>query len=135
MLKKKHRSGALSLKEITIVDDDQQLRTVLREILEDAGYIVSEADSGTQCLELLKKTKPDLILLDVMMPDMDGWETCRKIKENRETRDLTVAMLTVKSQDKDKLKSLGYGAADWHISKPINKKDFLKTVRWILKET
>jgi CheY-like chemotaxis protein len=123
------------MKKLMIVDDDEQLRTVLRAILEQEGYEVSVAESGQKCLDMLKSgEKPDLILLDVMMPEMDGWETCRIIKEDKKLRALRVAMLTVKSHDKDKMKSLGYATADWHIAKPIDKKKFVKTVKWILSE-
>jgi two-component system chemotaxis sensor kinase CheA len=115
-----------------IVDDDDNLRAVLRSILEQEGYQVSEARSGIECLDHLKAgEKPDLILLDVMMPDMDGWETSRRIKEDKDLKDNVVAMLTVKSRDKDKIKSLGFATADWHIAKPIDKKGFIKTVKWI----
>ncbi len=122
------------LKKIMIVDDDAQLRKVLKAILEHEGFKVSEAETGLKCLEKLKAgEKPDLLLPDVMMPEIDGWETCRRIKTDEKLKKITVAMLTVKSQDKDKLKSLGDAAADWHIAKPIEKKEFLKTVKWILK--
>jgi CheY-like chemotaxis protein len=116
-----------------IVDDDEQLRDVLSGILEHEGYQVIEAESGQKCLSLLREgEKPDLVLLDVMMPDLDGWETCKRIKKDKKLKDTVVAMLTVKSQDKDKMKSLGDAAADWHIAKPIDKKRFVKTIKWIL---
>jgi CheY-like chemotaxis protein len=123
----------MKLKKIMIVDDDQELRDVLRGILEIEGYQVIEAESGQKCLDKLKAgEKPDLVLLDVMMPELDGWETCKRIKEDKKLKGTVVAMLTVKSQDNDKMKSLGYATADWHIAKPIDKKRFVKTVKWIL---
>ena len=121
--------------KILIVDDDDQLRTVLRAILEQVGYDVIDADSGKKCLELLRGgEKPDLILLDVMMPELDGWETCRLIKEDPKIKDIKVAMLTVRSQDPDKVKTFGYATANWHIAKPIDKESFLETIKWILAE-
>ena len=119
-----------------IVDDDEQHRMVLRAILEQEGYQVIEADSGKKCLAILKEgERPDLILLDVMMPELDGWETCSRIKKDKKTKDLTVAMLTIKSQDPDKMKSLSNAGADWHITKPIEKDRFLKSVKWLLKKS
>ncbi len=116
-----------------IVDDDEQLRMVIRSILEQEGYKVVEAESGQESLDLLKAGEaPDLVLMDVMMPEMDGWEACRKIKEDEDLKDTLVAMLTLKTQDADKMQSLVHATADWHIDKPIDKKKFLKTVKWIL---
>jgi CheY-like chemotaxis protein len=116
-----------------IVDDDEQLRIVIRSILEHEGYNVVEAESGQESLDLLKAGEaPDLVLMDVMMPEMDGWEACRKIKEDEDLKDTLVAMLTLKTQDADKMESLVRATADWHIDKPIDKKKFLKTVKWIL---
>jgi CheY-like chemotaxis protein len=116
-----------------IVDDDEQLRMVIRSILEQEGYKVVEAESGQESLDLLKAGEaPDLVLMDVMMPEMDGWEACRKIKEDEDLKDTLVAMLTLKTQDADKMQSLVRATADWHIDKPIDKKKFLKTVKWIL---
>jgi CheY-like chemotaxis protein len=71
--------------------------------------------------------------MDVMMPGMDGWEACRRIKEDPETRDMLVAMLTVKSEDEHKVRSLDEAIADWHISKPIRKDRLVRTVEWLLK--
>jgi CheY-like chemotaxis protein len=117
-----------------IVDDEDQIRSVYRGILENAGYQVVEADSGQKCLDMLKAgEKPDLVLLDVMMPKLSGWETGTRIKEDKDLKDTLIAMLTIKSQDKDKIKSLGYSLADWHISKPVDKAKFLKTINWILR--
>jgi CheY-like chemotaxis protein len=116
-----------------IVDDDEQLRIVIRSILEHEGFKVVEAESGQQSLDMLKAGEaPDLVLMDVMMPEMDGWETCKTIKEDEDLKDTLVAMLTLKTQEKDKMESLGYATADWHIDKPIDKKKFIKTVKWIL---
>jgi two-component system alkaline phosphatase synthesis response regulator PhoP len=121
------------MKKIMVVDDEQDIRTIVKAMLEQGGYEVTVAESGQECLDMLKTGKrPDLILLDVMMPGLDGWETCKKIKENNDTKDLLTAMLTVRSEDVDKTKSLGYSTANWHISKPIEKNKFLNTIKWLL---
>ncbi len=122
------------MKKIMIVDDDEQLRTVIKSILEQEGYQVVEAESGQKSLEMLKAGEAvDLVLMDVMMPEMDGWETCKKIREDSDIKDTMVAMLTLKTNDDDKMESLGHATADWHIDKPIDRKTFLKTVKWILR--
>jgi CheY-like chemotaxis protein len=120
--------------KIMIVDDDEKLRWILKAILEREGYQVKEAESGIKCLDILSQgEKPDLILLDVMMPGLNGWETCRKIKGNIETQDIIVAMLTLNDKLDDKVKSINFAVADWHISKPIEKAKIIETLDWILK--
>lgn len=121
------------MSKILVIDDEPDIVYLIRLILEKEGYEVVEANSGTQGLELAKKEKPDLILLDVMMPDMLGWEVCRRIKADKELRKVPVAMLTVKSAAEDKLKSLEEAKADWHIAKPIDRDKLLSTVEWLLK--
>ncbi len=86
-----------------------------------------------ECLEILKTERPDLILLDVMMPGLDGYDTCKKIKNHEEYRSILVAMLTVKSEDEDRLRSLEECKAEWHISKPVEKEKLVEIVNWILK--
>jgi two-component system alkaline phosphatase synthesis response regulator PhoP len=121
------------MSKIMVVDDEENIVKIVKTMLESAGHDVITANSGRECLEILKHEKPDLILMDVMMPGMDGWETCRKIKENSETKDIIVSMLTVKSEDEDKVKSFDEAIADWHISKPIRKERLVQTVEWLLK--
>jgi CheY-like chemotaxis protein len=83
------------MKKILLVDDDPHLLELIKTVLEQKGYDVMVAHSGQECLVMLKKIKPDLILLDVMMPIMDGKEVCRRIRSNPETKSLKVAFLTV----------------------------------------
>ncbi len=118
--------------KIMVVDDEADMRFMVRKILENEGHEVIEAEAGKIALEKLKEVKPDLILLDVMMPGLDGWDVCKQIREDKETENITVAMLTVKSTDEDKVTSFDDGLADWHISKPFKKKRFVKTVKWLL---
>ncbi len=118
--------------KILIVDDETDLRFVIGKMLEREGYEVVEAQSGEDALELLKEIVPDLILLDVMMPGIDGWVTCSKIKGGQKTSNIPVVMLTAKVSDEDKVKALEECGAEWHVSKPIDRKKFLETVKWVL---
>lgn len=120
------------MKKILVIDDEPDIVFLIKLILEKEGYKVIEANSGSEGLELVKKEKPDLVLLDVMMPDMLGWEVSKKIKADKELRKIPVAMLTVKSAAEDKLKSLEEAGADWHIAKPIDREKLLNTVAWLL---
>ncbi len=119
-------------KKIMVVDDEEDILFIVKETLSREGFTVVSASSGLEALKKIKKERPDLILLDVMMPGLDGWETCRRIKEDEDTKDIMVTMLTVKSEDEDKVKSLDYALADWHISKPIERDKLLRTVKWLL---
>ncbi len=120
------------MKKIMVVDDEPDITFIVKETLTREGYDVIVANSGKDALEKIREVDPDLVLLDVMMPDLDGWETCKQIKADDETKDTMVTMLTVKSEDEDKVKSLDYALADWHINKPIDRKKLVKTVNWLL---
>jgi len=114
------------------VDDEDGVLYLISTILKKAGHEAITASSGEECLEMLKTEKPDLILMDVMMPGMDGHDTCKRIKGNKETKSIPVAMLTVKAEDEDKLKSLQDSIADWHITKPVEKGKLVEMVNWLL---
>jgi CheY-like chemotaxis protein len=120
------------MSKIMIVDDEEKIRYIVRKMLEGEGYKVLEAEGGKQCLEIIKKEKPDLILMDVMMPEMDGWEAAKEVKKDDANKDIIISMLTVKSEDEDKIKSLDEASADWHIAKPIKRDKLLQTVGWLL---
>jgi len=121
--------------KIMVVDDEPEIRLIIKKILEREGYGVVEAKNGADCLENIKKDRPDLILLDVMMPEIDGWKVCREIKNNPETRDIIVCILTVKSSDLDALTSLNVAHEDWHLTKPIDKKGLVDAVKWLLEKS
>jgi CheY-like chemotaxis protein len=118
--------------KILIVDDETDIRFVIRKMLEREGYEVIEAASGEDALYSLKETTPDLILLDVMMPGIDGWVTCERIKSGDETKKIPVVMLTAKTADEDKIKALEECGAEWHVSKPIDRVKFIDTVKWVV---
>jgi CheY-like chemotaxis protein len=119
--------------KIMLVDDEPDIRLIERIILEKTGYEVIETESGEECLERLETEKPDIILLDVMMPGINGWETAKRIKEDESTKDIPVIMVTVGGSEEDMTKSFQYGMSDGHVAKPIIKEKLLKTIEWIVK--
>lgn len=102
--------------KILIIDDDPTLLGLLRKSLEKAGYRVATAGNGIDGLQLLFTEQPDLVILDVMMPRMDGWETCARI---REFSQVSIIMLTAKDQEADKIKGFQYGVDDY-VTKPFS---------------
>jgi len=110
---------------ILVVDDEPQIRRVLRSTLSFRGYEISEAVSGEDALELARKLKPDLILLDVNLPGMNGVETCR---EFRRWSDVPIIMLTVRNAERDKVVALDAGADDY-VTKPFGIEELLARVR------
>ncbi|NUN14056.1 MAG: hybrid sensor histidine kinase/response regulator, partial [Myxococcales bacterium] len=112
---------------ILIVDDNPTNVTVLLEYLSDSGFKVLVAEDGQSALEQVAYLKPDLILLDVMMPGVDGFETCRRLKEKEETRDIPVIFMTSLADTLDKVKGFNIGAVDY-ITKPIQYEEMLARV-------
>jgi CheY-like chemotaxis protein len=115
-----------------IVDDEPDIVYIVSKMLKKEGFDVMEAYNGEEALKKISEKKPDLILLDVMMPGINGWETSRKIKSNPEHRTIPIAMLTVKSGEEDMEKSFKYAHCDAHIPKPIIREKMLNTIRWLL---
>jgi two-component system response regulator MprA len=118
--------------KILCVDDDPEFLRILGRMLEEKGYEVYLAESGKKALEILKDVSPDLILLDIMMPELDGWETLREIKNTGSTT--PVIMLTIMYAIEDREKSFEHGA-DAHVPKPIRKMQLFKTIEWVLKNS
>ncbi|MFT5366043.1 MAG: DNA-binding response OmpR family regulator [Candidatus Latescibacterota bacterium] len=112
---------------ILIVDDTVKNIQVLGTILKQEGYQLNVAQNGKQALDVVGKIKPDLILLDVMMPEMDGFEACTHLKANPETADIPVIFLTAKIETEDIIKGFDLGAIDY-VTKPFNPTELLKRV-------
>lgn len=112
---------------ILIVDDRLDNLQVLNDTLKAANYSLAVANNGAIAIEFLKKRKPDLILLDIEMPDMDGYEVCKSIKSDQETTSIPIIFLTVKTEVDSIVKGLEYGAVDY-ITKPFNTKELLARV-------
>lgn len=118
---------------ILLIDDNENMRVVIRRMLETAEHKVVEAESGREALKMLEHDRPDLVLLDVMMPGEDGWEVCKKIKATEKLRGIPVAMLTVRTSEEDMNKSKESGA-DAHINKPFDMEHLLRTVESLLRK-
>ncbi len=117
---------------ILCVDDEKHNRDLLRAVLVPRGFEVFEAENGPQALEVARKHRPDLILLDVMMPGMDGYAVCRAIKEDPLTRDIPVVMVTSLTAKAERIKSIETGADDF-LSKPFDQAEVLARVNMLLK--
>ncbi len=122
------------MKEILVIDDDPQNREVVRIRLERAGHRVIEAENGMDGLRLAGEHKPSLIILDVMMPRMDGWQVCRQLRQDRETRDIPVIMLTARTQQIEELRGWESGA-DEYLTKPFDHQRLLQSVEQMLNRT
>ncbi|PIR16969.1 MAG: two-component system response regulator [Deltaproteobacteria bacterium CG11_big_fil_rev_8_21_14_0_20_49_13] len=117
--------------KILVVDDDKDLVETITFRLEAAGYEVSSAYDGQEGLEKAMDIKPDLILLDVMMPKMDGYQVCRMLKFDENYKNIPIIMLTVRGQEQDKNTGVDVGANDY-ITKPFDSKDLLTRIQRIL---
>lgn len=115
-------------KYILIVDDNLKNLQLIAKILKDEGYLISLSQSGNDALDQLTQLQPDLILLDVMMPEMDGYELCRQIKNIENLRDIPVIFLTSKTQTEDLAAGFSAGGVDY-ISKPFNRQELLIRVK------
>jgi DNA-binding response OmpR family regulator len=120
--------------KILVVDDDPDWIFILKTILAREGYEVIGANSGKECLDKIKEIKPNVVLLDIIMPDINGWEVCRRIKEDKDTGYISVSMLSVRDAEEDKKRSIECGA-DGHIGKPIKFEEVIMTVRELERKT
>ena len=123
----------MSAEKVLIVDDDEDVLLIVHTILASAGYSPITARNGREAVDMAVDLKPDLILLDVMMPELSGWEVCTTLKNMPETRQVPVAMLTVKSEIRDLITGMQVGADDY-ITKPFTRRKLLATVRRLLDE-
>ncbi len=119
---------------ILVVDDEEDILLLCRVNLEFEGYNVITASSGAEGLELARSSRPSLVLLDVMMPTMDGWHVLEALKDSPGTADTPVVMLTARVQGEDQMRGWSGGAADY-IMKPFSPVALLETIRSVLHPT
>jgi two-component system KDP operon response regulator KdpE len=119
----------MSTATILVVDDEPQIRRVLRSTLSSQGYVITEAKTGEEAVEIARKEKPDLILLDVNMPGMGGIEACRELRRMSEA---PIIVLTVRNAERDKVLALDAGADDY-VVKPFGIEELLARIRAALR--
>ncbi len=117
---------------ILVVDDDREIVRLVRGYLAQAGYEVLVAYDGEEALHVLRQSHPDLLLLDLMLPDRDGWEITRLLRADETVADTPVIMLTARVEDGDKIVGLELGADDY-ITKPFNPREVVARVRALLR--
>ena len=122
-----------SPRRVLVVDDDREIVDMTRLILESGGYEVVPAHSGEEALRRATDARPDLILLDINMPGMDGWETLKILKVDEATTSIPVAMFSIKLELRDKILGLQQGAFDY-ITKPFSVDEILERVRRIFEK-
>ncbi|MFC2062060.1 PleD family two-component system response regulator [Elusimicrobiota bacterium] len=120
--------------KILVVDDDQQLVYALTDRLKNEGYSVISAYDGIGAMKKVKEDPPDLVILDIVLPDIDGFELCEMVKKLPETEDIPVIMLTGKDKGEDFEKALDK-KADWYIVKPYDDNQLLRTVESLLNKS
>lgn len=118
--------------KILIVDDEPAIRDLLSFNLLQNGYTVYEADNGKDALALVEKENPDLVLLDLMLPEIDGLEVCRRLKANSLTKDIAIIMLTAKKDEIDKILGLELGADDY-VTKPFSVREVMSRIKAVLR--
>ena len=123
--------GAVRRPRVLIVDDDPLIRDVVRAVLEDGSYELDEAATGEEALRVASDHPPDVVLLDVMMPGLDGYEVAKRIKGDAALRDVVVVMLTAKDAPEDRRRGMEAGA-DVYFTKPFSPLELLRTLSGVL---
>jgi twitching motility two-component system response regulator PilG len=118
----------VSKKKILIVEDEESLLKLESILLTSKGYQVEGVADGLAALEAVKNHEPDLVLLDIMLPEIDGFEVCRRIKEDPSTKHIPVIMLTAKKSREDMARGEQVGA-DWYITKPFKSAMVIETIQ------
>lgn len=114
--------------KILIVDDEVRIREVVKEYAKVSGYEIDEASNGKVAIEMVKKTPYDCVILDIMMPELDGFSACKKIKEINE--DISIIMLSARQEDDDKIYGFDIGADDY-VTKPFSPKELMRRIKLI----
>lgn len=118
--------------QVVCVEDEPEMIDLFALILKRRGFEVIGANGGHEGLEVIKTRKPVLVLLDLMMPDMDGWEVYQQLKADEETKDIPVIVVTAKAQNIDKVLGLHIAKVDDYISKPFSPNELLESIDQVL---
>ncbi|NMC81114.1 MAG: response regulator transcription factor [Chloroflexi bacterium] len=117
---------------ILYIEDDLEMINLVTVILNRSGYVVKSANSGSKGLELIEQELPDLILLDLMMPEMDGWTLYQQLKSTESTSNIPVIIITAKSQPIDRVLGLHVAKVDDYIAKPFHPQELLASINRVL---
>jgi two-component system, OmpR family, alkaline phosphatase synthesis response regulator PhoP len=121
-------------KKILIADDEPSIVTAVEFLLRRDGYEVQVARDGNEALQLIESSRPDLVVLDVMMPQKSGYEVCRTIRERDDWRHIKVVMLSAKGRDAEVAKGMAIGA-DVYVTKPFSTRELIGRIRTLLEST
>lgn len=124
----------MAKEKILIVDDEENILELLNFNLKNAGYEVYTANNGEKALKLAKENKPNLVLLDLMIPGIDGLDVCKEIKRDKDLKETSIIMVTAKGEELDKILGLELGADDY-ITKPFSIRELLARVKAVLRRT
>jgi two-component system response regulator VicR len=119
-------------RRVAYIEDEGEMIDLVRLILSRQGFTVLGANGGKEGVELILKEKPELILLDLMMPDMDGWDVYHQIKSDENSRDIPVIVITAKAQDIDKTLGLRVAKVDDYIAKPFSPQELTERIEQVL---
>jgi DNA-binding response OmpR family regulator len=134
MVHSKRLAGmSASIKSILCIEDEPEMIDLIRLILGRRGFEVKGATSGTDALKMIREEQPDLILLDLMMPAMDGWEVYQQIKADEKTKAIPVIVVTAKAQSIDRVLGLHIAKVDDYIAKPFSPQELMNSVEKVIK--
>ena len=119
------------VQKVLVVDDEEPIQELLKYNLEKSGYDVKTASDGFKAVDIAKKFHPDLVLLDIMMPDVDGYEICRHIKKTEKLKHIHVAFMSAKTKEADIQKGYDLGAS-LYITKPFSTRELIKQVKELI---
>ena len=122
-----------NMKCILCVEDEPEMIDLMRLILGRRGFDVKGASGGVEGLKMIRQEMPDLVLLDLMMPDMDGWEVYQQMKADEKTKNIPVIVVTAKAQSIDRVLGLHIAKVDDYIAKPFSPQDLMNSVEKVLK--
>jgi len=119
-------------KSVVCIEDEPEMIDLIKLILGRKGFELAGAMGGREGLELIRRTKPDLVLLDLMMPDMDGWEVYQQLKSDEELKHIPVIIVTAKAQSIDKVLGLHIAKVDDYVTKPFGPQELLQSIEKVL---
>jgi len=116
---------------ILIVDDEPNIVLALELLMKREGYEIQSVDDGQKAFDAVREFRPDLIILDIMMPKMDGYEVCQRIRADASLKDISIIMLTAKGREVEREKGIALGA-DYYITKPFSTREVMMRIKDIL---